>query len=136
MTEPNVRQLQRRLNLSWILMVLLAIALVMPTLKLWMNFGVSGAPRPVTPRGELADFEKTTVELFRNTSPSVVYLNTRAAVANRLEFAPHEFAEYLKRHWSIRERQARRPGSSRGNCVGIGRRAADAAAVDATGQLQ
>lgn len=64
-------------------MVLLAIALVMPTLKLWMNFGVSGAPRPVTPRGELADFEKTTVELFRNTSPSVVYLNTRAAVANR-----------------------------------------------------
>lgn len=83
MSQPNVAQLQRRLTLSWILMVLLAIAVIMPTFKLWMNFGVSGDPRPVTPRGELADFEKTTVELFRNTSPSVVYINTRAAVANR-----------------------------------------------------
>ncbi len=81
--ETIIEQLNRRLNLSWILIVLLTIALLLPTFKQWLNLGVSGNPRPITPRGELADFEKTTVELFRNASPSVVYINTRAAVANR-----------------------------------------------------
>ncbi len=84
MSDVNeIQQLKRRLNLAWILMVLLAIALVMPTFKLWLNLGVTGTPRPITPRGELADFEKATSAIFRNTSPSVVYINTRARVANR-----------------------------------------------------
>ena len=61
-------------------MILLAGLLLLPSIKLWLNFGVSGDPRPVTPRGALADFEKTTVDLFRETSPSVVYINTRARV--------------------------------------------------------
>ncbi len=84
MSDANeIKNLRRRLNLSWILMILLCIALLMPMFKLWLSLGVAGTPRPVTPRGELAEFEKATAEIFRNSSPSVVYINTRARVANR-----------------------------------------------------
>lgn len=69
--------LRRQLLLTWVLMLLLVLLLVLPALKLWFNFGVSGDPRPVTPRGALADFEQTTVDLFNETSPSVVYINTQ-----------------------------------------------------------
>ncbi|MFN3192641.1 MAG: S1C family serine protease [Aureliella sp.] len=74
--------LRRQLLLTWVLMLLLVGLLLLPTLKLWFNFGVSGTPRPVTPRGELADFEKTTVTLFNETSPSVVYINTKESRPN------------------------------------------------------
>lgn len=84
--QPEIEQqssrLRRQLVLSWILMILLALMLLLPALKLWFNFGVSGDPRPVTPRGALADFEQTTVDLFRETSASVVYINTKARVAD------------------------------------------------------
>src|SRR3954463_16275668 len=33
-------------------------------------------PRPVTPRGDLAADEKSTIELFRKASPSVVFITT------------------------------------------------------------
>jgi S1-C subfamily serine protease len=35
-------------------------------------------PRPITPRGDLAADEKSTTELFRKASPSVVFITTRA----------------------------------------------------------
>jgi len=35
-------------------------------------------PRPVTPRGDLADDEKSTIAIFRTASPSVVYITTAA----------------------------------------------------------
>ncbi|MFC1491407.1 S1C family serine protease [Nitrospinota bacterium] len=35
-------------------------------------------PRAITPRGDLAGDEKSTIELFRNASPSVVYITTLA----------------------------------------------------------
>ncbi len=38
-------------------------------------------PRPVTPRGDLAEDEKATIELFRRASPSVVYITTLARQA-------------------------------------------------------
>ena len=34
-------------------------------------------PRPVTPRGDLAGDEKSTIDLFRKASPSVVFITTR-----------------------------------------------------------
>lgn len=40
------------------------------------------SPRTVTPRGELADDEKTTIELFQNAAGSVVYI-TNAALSRR-----------------------------------------------------
>lgn len=38
------------------------------------------APRPITPRGELAADEKATIRLFENARNSVVYITTRAQV--------------------------------------------------------
>ncbi len=37
-------------------------------------------PRLVEPRGELANFEKATIEIFNNTAPSVAYIFTENAV--------------------------------------------------------
>ncbi|GIW99956.1 MAG: hypothetical protein KatS3mg111_3289 [Pirellulaceae bacterium] len=75
-------RLRRQLVLTWILMLLVILMLAMPTIRLWWEFGVTGDPRPVTPRGDLAEFEKTTIEIFRQASPSVVYINTRQRVAD------------------------------------------------------
>ncbi len=80
--EDKTQQLQRRLTLTWILLVLVAIVFVWPTVSSWIGIGVSGEPRAITPRGDLAAFEKTTTELFQAVSPAVVYLTTRARVAN------------------------------------------------------
>lgn len=81
--QEQSRNLRRQLILSWVLMLLLVTVLLLPAFKLWFNLGVRGDPRPVTPRGALADFEQTTVDLFRETSPSVVYITTRSRVADR-----------------------------------------------------
>ena len=40
--------------------------------------GPAAAPRPVTARGDLSQEEKTTVELFKTASPSVVYITSLA----------------------------------------------------------
>ena len=61
-----------------LLLVALVIVLVFWQLRPWL-FGVydDGAqPRVVTPRGELAEDEKSTIELFRQASPSVVYITS------------------------------------------------------------
>jgi S1-C subfamily serine protease len=36
----------------------------------------NAAPREVAPRGDLADYEKTTIDIFRQSSPSVVHITT------------------------------------------------------------
>ncbi|MEJ2039533.1 MAG: trypsin-like peptidase domain-containing protein [Desulfosarcinaceae bacterium] len=38
-------------------------------------------PRTIEPRGDLADFEKATIEIFNTASPSVVYIFTENAVS-------------------------------------------------------
>ncbi len=43
-------------------------------------FLTADTPRPISPRGELADYEKSTMAIFNNTAPSVVYLFTESAV--------------------------------------------------------
>ncbi|UCD49526.1 MAG: trypsin-like peptidase domain-containing protein [Phycisphaerales bacterium] len=65
-------------------LLLLLIALVIVSLfwqiKPWL-FGVhdeNAMPRAITPRGELAGDEKSTIELFRRVSPSVVYITSIA----------------------------------------------------------
>jgi S1-C subfamily serine protease len=40
--------------------------------------GANAQPRPVTPRGDLAPEEKTTMEIFDRASPSVVYITSLA----------------------------------------------------------
>ncbi len=62
------------------------ILLLLVAVGLWLIFGDSirrpvtynAEPRAVTARGNLAEDEKTTIEIFRNTSPSVVYITSTA----------------------------------------------------------
>ena len=37
---------------------------------------VGAEPRPVSPRGSLSDEEQSTIKIFQNTNPSVVFINT------------------------------------------------------------
>jgi len=41
---------------------------------------ISSAPRDITPRGSLADFEETTISIFKAAAPSVVYIFTENAI--------------------------------------------------------
>jgi 2-alkenal reductase len=68
----------RFLRLSVIWLLLLATFWVMePYLSaLWFSASI---PRTVTPRGDLAPSEGTTIALFKNVSPSVVHVFARAA---------------------------------------------------------
>ncbi|MBE0583529.1 MAG: trypsin-like peptidase domain-containing protein [Desulfofustis sp.] len=62
------------------------ILLLVVAAGLWLIFGDSirhpanydAEPRAVTARGNLAEDEKTTIDIFRNTSPSVVYITSIA----------------------------------------------------------
>jgi S1-C subfamily serine protease len=90
--QESTGRLKRQLALTWLLMLLLVVIIALPSLKLWFSFGVLGQPRAITPRGALADFEQTTVNLFNETSPSVVYINTNSQIINpfrrRIEEVP------------------------------------------------
>ena len=66
-----------RLTLS-ILLILLAAFVVQPYID---RIFFSGTPRPVEPRGSLAEAERTTIEIFERVSPSVVQVVARAAAA-------------------------------------------------------
>ncbi len=91
MESPGqMQQLQRRLTLSWILMALLVVVFVWPSLKSRLGFGIAGKPRAITPRGDLAEFETTTTELFKAASPSVVYINTKKRVTSPWTFGAFE----------------------------------------------
>lgn len=79
-SEPIAERLRRQLVLTWILLGIICAVFVIPTVRWWWGFGISSSPRTVTPRGELADFEKTTVDLFQTVSPSVVYVNVSSRV--------------------------------------------------------
>lgn len=72
------------------LIVLFALVLVILGRDLWRNWGGSLAvhadPRPITPRGNLAEDEQSTIELFRESSPSVVYITTRNLQQNPFNF--------------------------------------------------
>src|SRR3979411_685510 len=66
-----------RLTLS-ILLILLAAFVVQPYID---RIFFSGTPRPVEPRGSLAEAERTTIEIFERVSPSGVQVAARAAPA-------------------------------------------------------
>ena len=66
---------------SW-LFIVIAILLVGLLWRFWpwRSSGVdpNALPRAITPRGDLAEEEKTTIALFRQASPSVVHITTLA----------------------------------------------------------
>jgi S1-C subfamily serine protease len=78
LNDPYLRRIQ------WIFSGLLLLVIAwtfLPLLERWV-IGFTTEPRQVTPRGELAADEQTTVEIFRQASPSVVYITTSQRVRN------------------------------------------------------
>jgi len=79
------------LQLLPLVVLVIAILLVM---RLWTGFGSgmpvrrldpTAQPRPITPAGELASDERATIELFRQSSNSVVFIST-AEVGRGIDF--------------------------------------------------
>ncbi|MDH3329512.1 MAG: trypsin-like peptidase domain-containing protein, partial [Desulfobulbaceae bacterium] len=56
-------------------------------------FDPDAKPRIVTARGDLAADEKSTIELFRNASPSVVYITSIALRRNLFSLNVHEIPQ-------------------------------------------
>jgi len=62
-------------RLVWIILIVLGGYWIVD--KLYTTFFLTASePRIVTPRGSLADQEKSVIELFENAAPSVAYINT------------------------------------------------------------
>lgn len=78
--EVELRQVRR---LSRLLGVLTVMLLVVLGFYLWPmvrdRFFPSAAARPITPRGDLMDIEKTTIAIYKKASPSVVFIATDTA---------------------------------------------------------
>ena len=59
-------------------LLLLLAALLAPACRRFRSEAPEAAPRPIAARGDLAADEKATIELFRQSSPSVVFITTLA----------------------------------------------------------
>ena len=77
MNEKNpVDPLLRTLRLLvWTVAALIFFNWVWPFLQGWI-LAITAEPRAVTPRGELTQTEQTNIAIFRQASPSVVYITT------------------------------------------------------------
>jgi S1-C subfamily serine protease len=81
--DGDRRAERRLLRLNAILLVLVA-ALALWTVwtfvpKAWRDLNPAAVERAVTARGDLAEIEKTMIEIFRTASPSVVHITTLVA---------------------------------------------------------
>jgi 2-alkenal reductase len=77
--DPNM--IHRNNLLKWIVAGL-AIVIIVALFQYLTGPGrrIDSRPRTVEPRGELANFEKATIDIFDRASPSVVYIFTENAV--------------------------------------------------------
>jgi S1-C subfamily serine protease len=82
---------------AWLVsLLLLAVAGIMLQNAGYLpGFGGRAAKeaRPVTPRGDLSDDEKSTIDVFREASPSVVHITTLTHRQDRLSFNVLEIPE-------------------------------------------
>lgn len=70
---------------GWLVMMLVGLSLALLYRQFFWYTPLHNPfarPRAVTPRGDLADDEKSTIELFREASPSVVHIDTAAIGSN------------------------------------------------------
>lgn len=104
MTEPipaDRRQLDRppregAVRSGLVALLLFVVALFMlKSAGIWpfSYTGPVGEPRAVTPRGDLAADEKSTIEVFRNVSPSVVHITSIAKRTSRFNLNPVEIEQ-------------------------------------------
>ena len=73
---------------GWLVAILLVVVAVliyrMSDGRLTSLYDPNAQPRAITPRGDLADDEKAQIELFREASPSVVYIASAEVARDRL----------------------------------------------------
>jgi len=62
-------------NLLYVLLVFLFVIYIFPSFQAWW-ISKSAEPRTVSARGELAVAEQTSIDIFRQASPSVVFITT------------------------------------------------------------
>lgn len=67
-------------SLFWAAILFLVFLAARPWLEHWL-IGFSAEPRAVVARGDLAADEQSTIEIFEQVSPSVVYISTVSEVA-------------------------------------------------------
>lgn len=71
-------------RLIWTALTVIFVVLILQWVP-WVNQAVwqgDGEPRPVVARGDLADDEKSTIKLFEQASPSVVFISVRKRVVD------------------------------------------------------
>ena len=71
--------LQRLRWITWAIVLLLLLWQFLPWIDRYL-IGLSTEPRAITARGELAADERATIDIFDQTSPSVVFISTRQRV--------------------------------------------------------
>src|ERR1051325_1319206 len=76
---PDYSREPRSSLINW-LMPILCLLLGFAIYRFWIDRGTASLdPRPVTPRGDLAQDETSTIALFKQNSPSVVNITTLRA---------------------------------------------------------
>ncbi len=74
--DPMLRRLRW---LTWTIVIIMLLWYFLPWIERYL-IGITTEPRAVTARGELAADERTTIEIFEQASPSVVFISTRQRV--------------------------------------------------------
>ncbi len=77
-SDPFIRRLRW---LTFAAVIFVVIWQFLPWVESYL-IGLTAVPRPVTARGELAADEQSTVAVFKQVSPSVVYITTRQRVVD------------------------------------------------------
>lgn len=54
---------------------------------------IRAEPRPITPRGDLADDEKTTIQIFHDAAPTVVHITSIAVRRSRVRANPEQIEQ-------------------------------------------
>ncbi len=78
---PHVRRLGRLMILLTLLLTIVLALYAWPIIHS-LFFTPTGNPRPITPRGDLMDYEKSTIAIFKSASPSVAFITTQTRSFN------------------------------------------------------
>jgi len=73
--------LQRLRWVTWTVVLVLVLWQFLPWIERYL-IGFTTEPRTVTARGELSEDESSTIQIFEQASPSVVFISTRQRVLN------------------------------------------------------
>jgi len=86
--HPQSYKKTDRPNTLVLLLIVLIVILVYLQARPWFTslYDKTAGPRLVTPRGDLAPDETSTIELFKNVSPSVVYITSIAVERDIFSF--------------------------------------------------